>query len=98
MSTTYEHNLDRLRCLAAEHDLVLNSDESRVQKVAGRMAQNYDCVGEWVCPCKQQFKPAQKGMDKTCPCAEWLDEIARDGHCDCRLFYSPEGSAQAGNG
>ncbi|MBP7937597.1 MAG: ferredoxin:thioredoxin reductase [Phycisphaerae bacterium] len=88
MSATYEQNLRRLSDAAAKHGLVLNPDEARVQKVVGLMAENYDAVGEWVCPCKQQHKPAQKGMDKICPCPEWLDEIAKDGHCFCRLFFA----------
>jgi len=88
MATTYAMNHQRLAAIAQDHDLVLNSDAARVQKVVGLMAANYDAVGEWICPCKQQHKPPIKGQDKTCPCPEWLDEIARDGHCYCRLFYA----------
>lgn len=95
MSMIYEQNLERLQSLAAQHNLVLNPDTARVEKVAGRMAQNFEAVGEWVCPCKQQHEPVVKGLDKTCPCPEWLDEIARDGHCSCKLFFSPDGGTQA---
>lgn len=88
MSLTYEENHRRLVNEATKHGLVLNPDEARVQKVVGLMTQNYEAVGEWICPCKQQYKPPEKGKDKICPCPEWLDEIARDGHCYCRLFYA----------
>jgi len=88
MSPAYQRNYQRLAAVAEEHGLVPNPDEARVQKVVGLMAQNFDAVGEWICPCKQQHKPPEKGKDKTCPCPEWLDEIARDGHCYCRLFYA----------
>ncbi|HOW72295.1 MAG TPA: ferredoxin-thioredoxin reductase catalytic domain-containing protein [Phycisphaerae bacterium] len=88
MSPSYEKNLRRLTKIAAETGLRLNPDEARAQKVVGLMAENYHAVGEWICPCKQQHKPAQKGMDKACPCPEWLDEIAKDGHCFCRLFFA----------
>lgn len=87
MATTHDVNHKRLAAIARDHGLVLNSDAARVQKVVGLMAGNFDAVGEWICPCKQQHNPPIKGRDKTCPCPEWLDEIARDGHCYCRLFY-----------
>jgi len=96
MSKTYDSNLRRLRLLAAENGLVLNSDTARLEMVAGRMAKNYDEVEEWVCPCKQQHRPPVKGQDKTCPCPEWLEEIALDGCCHCRLFFSSEGTTQTG--
>ena len=88
MSPTYQRNYQRLVDVAGERGLMLNPDEARVQKVVGLMAQNFDAVGEWICPCKQQHKPLEKGKDRTCPCPEWLDEIARDGHCYCRLFFA----------
>jgi len=81
-------NYQRLLDTAEKHGLMLNPDEARVEKVVGLMAQNYEAVGEWICPCKQQHKLPEKGEDKTCPCQEWLDEIADEGHCDCRLFFA----------
>jgi len=88
MTNTYEKNHERLLRLANEHGLILNPDVGRVARVAGMMAENYDMMGEWVCPCKQEHTPPEPGKDKTCPCLEWLNEIASDGHCHCRLFFS----------
>lgn len=90
MNPAYETNLTRLQTIAREHQLELNPDAARVQKVVGLMTENFAAVGEYVCPCKHEHKPPQKGLDKTCPCPEWLDEVAQDGHCFCRLFYAPE--------
>lgn len=87
MSDTLDRNMKRLKALAADHGLVLNPDGKRVDKVAGLMAKNFDLVGEWVCPCKQTRRPPEKGADQLCPCDEWLEEIERDGHCCCRVFY-----------
>lgn len=100
VTDTYGRNIERLRRLAGENGLVLNPDRARVEKVAGLMADNHDLVGEWVCPCKQENRPAVRGVDKTCPCPEWLDEVRLDGCCGCRLFYSPGevGSAAGGSG
>ena len=92
-SECYRENLRRLREIAARHGLRLNSDAARVEKVAGLMAENYRRIEEWVCPCKQTAKPAAKGVDKTCPCPEWKEELREDGHCSCRLFYTMEEAA-----
>lgn len=88
MQDTYNKNLLRLTEIATATGVILNSDQQRVEKVVGLMANNYDLVGEWVCPCKQSVKPAQKGKDVECPCPEWLDEINKMGHCHCKLFFA----------
>jgi ferredoxin-thioredoxin reductase catalytic subunit len=89
----YEKNLARLRSIASEKQLVLNPDEARVQKVVGLMTENFTAVGEYVCPCKQQNKPPVKGADTLCPCPEIMDEVSKEGHCFCRLFFTPEAAA-----
>ena len=88
--STYDDNLARLTRVAEKQGYVLNPDPERVKKVIGLMSENYDLVREWVCPCKQEYKPAVKGKDKLCPCPEWKEEIEQDGHCFCKLFYTPE--------
>lgn len=90
MPSVYEMNHQRIKDIAEKHGLLLNPDEARIQSVVSRMAQNFEVVGEWICPCKQQHQPPEKGKDKTCPCPEWLDEIAQQGHCYCRLFFASE--------
>jgi ferredoxin-thioredoxin reductase catalytic subunit len=90
MSHTYTECLHRAQRIAQENGFKLNSDGERVQKVVGLMADNYDAVGEWICPCKQQHKPPVKSADKVCPCPEWIEEIRRDGSCFCKLFFAEE--------
>lgn len=94
MSTTYQINFNRLKKIAEENGFVFNPDPERVKKVIGLMSDNFDLVEEWVCPCKQQFKPPQKGKDTLCPCPEWIDEIKDIGHCYCKLFFSKEKAAK----
>ncbi|MBN1590696.1 MAG: hypothetical protein JW888_14375 [Pirellulales bacterium] len=89
----YDKNLARLQTIANEEQLVLNPDEARVQKVVGLMTENFAAVGEYVCPCKQKNKPPLKGVDTLCPCPELMKEIAEEGHCFCRLFFTPEAVA-----
>jgi ferredoxin-thioredoxin reductase catalytic subunit len=68
----------------------LNPDPERVKKVVGLMTANFEAVGEYICPCKQQNKPPVKGADTLCPCPEMGMEIEESGHCFCRLFVAPE--------
>jgi ferredoxin-thioredoxin reductase catalytic chain len=89
----YEKNLQRLHAVAQEHELILNPDAARVEKVVGLMTENYTAVGEYVCPCKQQHKPPVKGADALCPCPEMMEEVAQQGHCFCRLFFDPKFTA-----
>lgn len=86
----YDNNMKRLKAIAQERKVVFNPDEARVQKVVGTMTENYIATGEYICPCKQKHKPPIKGLDTLCPCPGMMDEIARDGHCHCWLFYTPE--------
>ena len=88
--SAYDENLARLEKVAIEKDLVLNPDEARVRKVVGLMTENFFAAGEYICPCKQQHKPPVAGQDKLCPCPEMATEIREQGHCFCRLFYTPE--------
>lgn len=90
MTPEYDANLKRLEEIAKKQGLKLNPDAARVEKVVGLMTTNFLATGEYICPCKQQNKPPQKGKDKTCPCPEWLSEIGKQGHCFCRLFYTSE--------
>ena len=90
MTPEYSENLARVQRIAQERGWILNPDEARIQKVVGLMTDNYTAVGEYVCPCKQQFKPPVKGEDILCPCPEMDEEIVKDGHCFCRLFYAEE--------
>ncbi len=85
----YIKNLQRIKDFAKENSLVLNPDEARVDKVVTLMTENFKAVGEYICPCKQTNKPPFAGVDTLCPCSEIMDEIEKDGHCFCRLFFKP---------
>lgn len=86
----YAKNLIRIQKIANDRNLVLNLDQARKQKVISLMTENFKAVGEYICPCKQKNKPPVKGEDILYPCPDMMAEIARDGHCHCRLFFSPE--------
>ena len=87
----YETALLRIRKIAKDNGFGLNTDEARIEKVVGLMTENFVSTGAYYCPCKQSH-PLAPEIDTTCPCPSWEEEIAKDGHCLCRLFYKGVGS------
>lgn len=85
----YDENLSRIMKTARQRDYVLNPDQERIRKVVGLMTMNKNDFGKYFCPCKQSH-PLDPEKDVVCPCPEITDEIAKDGHCFCRLFYSKQ--------
>jgi len=82
----YIDNLTRIQVMADKTGYSLNSDEERVKKVVGLMTMNHTSHGKYYCPCKQSH-PVDPQKDITCPCAEWKDEITKNGKCFCKLFF-----------
>jgi ferredoxin-thioredoxin reductase catalytic subunit len=88
----YETALQRIQAVARDQGLSLNPDAKRIEKVVGLMTENFVKAGAYYCPCKQSH-PLNPEADTPCPCPEWKEEIAQDGHCFCRLFYGNTGNA-----
>ncbi len=86
----YQINLERIKKIANDLGYVLNSDQERVKKVVEKIATNFESYGDYFCPCKQKNQPPVIGVDVACPCQQLKDEIQKQGHCHCRLFFSPE--------
>jgi len=85
----YEKNLTRVRTIASKKGYILNPDEERMQKVVGLMTMNYNEFSKYYCPCKQSH-PLNPQKDVLCPCSVLDEEVKKDGHCFCRLFYRKE--------
>ena len=85
-TTEYAENLARINKIAQDNGYVLNPDEDRLRKVIGLMTMNNTEFGKHYCPCKQNH-PLNPHKDTPCPCPEMKNEIFKDGHCFCRLFY-----------
>jgi ferredoxin-thioredoxin reductase catalytic subunit len=87
-------NIERARRVADRLGLVLNPDLERALKVANLLARNFAEAGKYFCPCKQSH-PLDPARDTVCPCPTLTEEVAADGHCFCRLFYTAEAAASA---
>ncbi|HEC78048.1 MAG TPA: ferredoxin:thioredoxin reductase [candidate division WOR-3 bacterium] len=85
----YNENLERIKNIAEEKGFILNPDEERVKKVVGLMTMNFKEYNKYYCPCKQSH-PLDPTKDVVCPCSTLEQEVNKDGHCYCRLFYKKE--------
>ena len=82
----YNANYKRIEELAKSNNYELNSDDDRIKKVIGLMTMNSNGFGKYYCPCKQSH-PLYPDNDVICPCPELRDEVTKDGHCFCKLFF-----------
>jgi ferredoxin-thioredoxin reductase catalytic chain len=82
----YDNNIARITKIAEQRDYVLNPDQERIRKVVGLMTMNKREFGNYYCPCKQSH-PLNPQKDSLCPCPEMMNEVVKDGHCFCKLFY-----------
>ncbi len=82
----YNRNLDRIKKIAESQEVILNPDDQRLKKVVGLMTMNFNEFGKYYCPCKQSH-PLDPDKDLLCPCSELKNEVTKDGHCFCKLFF-----------
>jgi ferredoxin-thioredoxin reductase catalytic chain len=61
-----------------------------VESLVTRLARNLVAHGRQYCPCRKVTGDRGADRPNICPCRTHHDEIARDGHCECRLFVSKE--------
>ncbi|HEX7319282.1 MAG TPA: ferredoxin-thioredoxin reductase catalytic domain-containing protein [bacterium] len=84
--TEYDENLKRIEGIANSKGYRLNQNNERVKKVVGLMTMNYQEHGKYFCPCKQS-DPLDEVNDVLCPCPALDEEVKKDGHCYCKLFF-----------
>lgn len=94
MDQSLKETLDFLQSVADRLGYVLNPEEKALHRTASAMAGNHEKYGKRYCPCKQHH-PVDPGSDPICPCPEFKDEIKRDGHCECHIFFSEEAAVKA---
>ena len=75
---------------AEKNGWVLNPDEQERTTVLHGLASNRAQFGKQYCPCRLQSGDLEKDKKIICPCIYHRDEIAKDGHCHCRLFFKDD--------
>lgn len=67
----------------------LNPDQEERDMVIDGLLANKESYGRQYCPCRPVEGIPEVDKKKICPCAWHIEEIERDGHCHCRLFFAP---------
>jgi len=80
----------RIRRYLGRSPYRLFPDEVVVRSLITRLARNLVIHGRQYCPCRQVTGDRDADRPNICPCRSHRQEIARDGHCECRLFVSQE--------
>jgi ferredoxin-thioredoxin reductase catalytic subunit len=80
--------LERSEKYAKMKGFALNGDEKVLGLVVAGLARNERENGFAYCPCRALTGDKKADAKNICPCSFHLDEIAKDGHCRCRLFFS----------
>ncbi|MFW5858320.1 MAG: ferredoxin-thioredoxin reductase catalytic domain-containing protein [Planctomycetota bacterium] len=76
----------RLDAYLAGTPYTYSPDKEAVARVLNGMARRKEKQGEAYCPCRIVTGEPEADRKIICPCVYHEDEIARDGHCHCRLF------------
>ena len=66
---------------------VLNPDREIRNTVIEGLARNKIKYGVRYCPCRRVEGKPEEDKKKICPCFWHKEEIERDGHCHCVLFF-----------
>lgn len=86
--------LEKIRKFAEKYSertgYALNPDEEELELVLEGLANNRDKYGRQYCPCRPVTGDPEEDKPKICPCEWHEEEIERDGHCHCRLFFDPD--------
>ncbi len=79
--------LENSKTYAEAKGFALNSDEKILNAVIAGLAKNARQHGKPYCPCRALTGSEEEDAKNVCPCAFHLEEIEKDGHCKCRLFF-----------
>jgi len=72
---------------AVANGFILNPDKAMVERLARGLASREEKFGARYCPCRLMTQDKEEDKKIICPCVYHKEEIERDGHCYCQLFY-----------
>jgi ferredoxin-thioredoxin reductase catalytic subunit len=65
----------------------LNPNKQIVENLVKALLAREEQFGERYCPCRRMSGDKEQDKDIICPCVSCMDEIEKQGHCHCMLFY-----------
>ena len=72
---------------AEKNGFKLNPDREAVERLIKGLLENEKKYGARYCPCRRVSGGLEEDRPKICPCQWHKEEIEKDGHCFCGLFY-----------
>jgi len=72
---------------AEKNGFRLNPDKAAVERLVKGLLANEKKYGARYCPCRRVTGKIEGDRAKICPCKWHKEEIKKDGHCYCGLFY-----------
>ncbi|MHA1870979.1 MAG: ferredoxin-thioredoxin reductase catalytic domain-containing protein, partial [Promethearchaeota archaeon] len=86
MQTITPRPREEVEEIAKRMGWALNPNERVVKSILKREGLLKQKYGEYYCPCRQEYIP-----ENICkPCVWSPEEIKRDGHCHCNLFWDKQ--------
>ena len=75
------------KAIARKNGWTLNPDDDHLSIVIRGLVRNKKKFGRPYCPCRLRSGDEERDRAIECPCIYHKDEIAKDGHCHCLLYY-----------
>jgi len=82
-----EEIIKRYENYAKKNGFRLNPDRATVERLIRGLLANEKKYGARYCPCRRVTGNIEEDRLKICPCKWHREEIERDGHCHCWLFF-----------
>jgi len=82
-----ENLIESYRKYAEANGFKLNPDKKVVERLVKGLLENEKKYGVRYCPCRRVTGNPEDDKAKICPCQWHREEIEKDGHCFCGLFY-----------
>ncbi len=73
--------------IARKNEWDLNPEEGHLRTVIRGLVRNKKKFGRPYCPCRLRSGDEERDRAIECPCIYHKDEIAKEGHCHCLLYY-----------
>jgi len=82
-----EKLIESYKKYAKDNGFKLNPNQEVIERLVRGLLANEEKYGARYCPCRRVTGNPEEDKGKICPCQWHREEIERDGHCFCGLFF-----------
>jgi len=82
-----ENLIESYKKYAKDNGFKLNPNQEVVERLIKGLLATEKKYGAKYCPCRRVTGNKEEDRPKICPCRWHREEIEKDGHCHCGLFY-----------